>query len=224
MADIKRKATTRPESRRGMTKGQIRAERRVRSRTRQRRKRFLLGFAGLLFAIVFITALVIPRNTQSTNVQGVNTGGHIALDSDDGRSHIDDNTSQGGPYSVVPATSGDHWFGASTAAGISSPARWGRYTEAIPDEVLIHNLEHGGIGLHYDCEEECPDIVSELNDILPSNPSQYIMSPYSGLPGKIAITAWRHHLYLDEIDVDQIREFIAEYKDRAPESVPGNSW
>ncbi|HIK88054.1 MAG TPA: DUF3105 domain-containing protein [Dehalococcoidia bacterium] len=222
MADIKRKATTRPESRRGMTRGQIREERRVRSRARQRRKRFLLGFAGLLFAIVFITALVIPRNTQNNTVRGVNLGGHIALDADDGRDHIDDNSSSGGPYSVVPATSGPHWFGSSTVAGISSPTRWGRYKAAIPDEVLIHNLEHGGIGLHYDCAEECPEIVSELNDILPSNPSQYIMSPYSGMPSKIAITAWRHHLYLDEFDAEEIRRFIDEYKDRAPESVPGN--
>ena len=69
-----------------------------------------------------------------------------------------------------------------------------------------------------------PEIVAELNDILPSSPSQYIMSPYSGLPSKIVITAWRHHLYLDEVDVEEIRRFIDEYKDRAPESVPGNSF
>ncbi len=41
---------------------------------------------------------------------------------------------------------------------------------------------------------------------------------------KIAITAWRHILYLDEFDEAQIAEFIDEYLDRAPESVPGNSF
>ncbi|MBN4064133.1 DUF3105 domain-containing protein [Dehalococcoides mccartyi] len=224
MADTNRKATTRPDSHRGMTKGQIREERRVRSRSRARRKRTLLGFAGLLFAIVFISALVIPRNTQSTNVQGINTGGHIALDADDGRGHIDNNVDAGGPYAVVPATSGSHWFGPNTGAGIPSPARWGRYEQILPDEVLIHNLEHGGVGFHYDCEEECPDLVKQLDDMIPRSPSMYIMSPYAGLPSKIAITAWRHHLYLDEFDEDAIRDFIDEYQNRAPESVPGNSF
>ncbi|MBT4125649.1 MAG: DUF3105 domain-containing protein [Chloroflexi bacterium] len=224
MAETKRKATTRPDSRRGMTKGQIREERRDRSRARARRKRSILTFAGVLFAIVFITALVVPRNTDTSTGGGVNSGGHIALDADDGRGHIENNTDRGGPYSVVPATSGAHWFGANTAAAVSSPARWGRYVEALPDEVLVHNLEHGGIGFHYDCEEECPDIVKALDDLIPRGSIQYIMSPYAGMPSKIAITAWRHHLYLDEVDVEQIRRFIDEYQDRAPESVQGNSF
>jgi hypothetical protein len=226
MADTKRTATTRPESRRGMTKGQIREERRERSRSRQRRKRSLLMFGGVLFAIVFIAALVVSPNLtpQSSGGGGVNTGGHIALDTDDGRGHIDGNTPHDEAYSVVPATSGPHWAGSTTPAGLPSPARWGRYDGVLPDEILIHNLEHGGIGFHYDCEEECPEIVKALDDLLPRNPSQYIMAPYPGLPSKITITAWRHHLYLDEVDVDQILEFIEEYQDRAPESLIQNQY
>jgi len=226
MADTNRKATTRPASRRGMTKGQIREERRVRSRARQRRKRSLFMFGGILFAIVFIAALVVSPNLtpQSTGGGGVNTGGHIALDPDDGRGHIDVNSPYADAYSVVPATSGPHWAGATTSAGLPSPARWGRYDGVLPDEILIHNLEHGGIGFHYDCEEECPEIVKALDDLLPRNPSQYIMSPYPGLPSPVAITAWRHHLYLDEVDVDQILKFIDEYQDRAPESLIQNQY
>jgi hypothetical protein len=94
----------------------------------------------------------------------------------------------------------------------------------IPDEILIHNLEHGGIGFHYDCEEECPEIVAALDDLMPQNPSQYIMSPYQGLPSKIAITAWRHHIYLDEVDAEEILKFIEEYQDRAPEQVYQNQY
>tara|TARA_A100001037_G_scaffold58660_1_gene50802 strand:+ start:408 stop:1085 length:678 start_codon:yes stop_codon:yes gene_type:complete len=220
----KRKATTRPDSRRGMTKGQIREERRARSRSRARRKRTLIGFAGLLFAVVFIAALIVPQNAPSNNTRGINTGGHIPIDPDDGRGHITNNIDRGGPYSVVPATSGAHWFGPTTASGSSAPARWGRYTDILPDEVLIHNLEHGGIGFHYDCEVDCPDTIKALDDLIPRNPSMYIMSPYPGMPSKIAITAWRHHLYLDEVDEDQIRKFIDEYQNRAPESVPENPY
>ncbi|MEE8045780.1 MAG: hypothetical protein V3T49_02960, partial [Dehalococcoidia bacterium] len=123
MADIKRKATTRPASRRGMTRGQIREERRDRSRSRKRRKRALLTFAGVLFAVVFIMALVIPRNTQTAGGQGLNTGGHIALDNNDGRGHIADNTTTFGEFTEQPATSGPHWFGPTTAGGAPAPAR-----------------------------------------------------------------------------------------------------
>ena len=164
------------------------------------------------------------RPTPEKSFTGVNTGGHIELDPDDGREHIDDNAPYSGTYSVVPATSGPHWAGATTSVGIPSPARWGRYQGVLPDEVLVHNLEHGGIGFHYDCETECPEIVKALDDILPNDPSQFIMSPYSGLPSRIAITAWRHHLYLDEVDVEAIIRFINEYQDRAPESFKQNQY
>ncbi len=226
MADKKRVATTRPENRRGMTKGQIREERRTRSRARARRKRSLLMFGGILLAIVFIAALVVSPNLnpQSSSGGGVNTGGHIALDPDDGRGHLDNNTPYTGEYSVVPATSGPHWNGSNTPIGVPAPARWGRYDAFLPDEVLIHNLEHGGIGFHYDCEEECPEIVKALDDMIPRNPTQYIMSPYPGLPSKIAITAWRHHIYLDEFDEEEIRRFIDEYQNRAPEEVFQNQF
>ncbi len=225
MADIKRKATTRPDSRRGMTKGQIREERRNRSKGRARRKRSLLMFGGILFAIVFIAAIVIPSNFGAQNNSGgVNSGGYLEIDTDDGRGHIEGNTPHTEAYSVVPATSGAHWAGATTPLGIPSPARWGRYDAVIPDEILIHNLEHGGIGLHYDCDDECPEIVAALDDLMPRNPSQYIMSPYPGLPSKIAITSWRHHIYLDEVDVEEILKFIDEYQDRAPEQVYQNQY
>ena len=105
-----------------------------------------------------------------------------------------------------------------------SPARWGIYEEFLPDEVLIQNLEYGGVGFHYDCPDACPEDVQALLDLIPAIPSQYIMSPYPGMPSKFVITAWRHHLYLDEVDEDAILEFVEEYKDRAPESVAGNSF
>ena len=182
-------------------------------------------FGGIAFALVFISALVLSPNLTPRSgggLRGVNTGGHIELDVDDGAVHIPGNAYNVGGYSVVPATSGPHWAGPTTPAGFPAPARWGQYEQALPNEVLLHNLEHGGIGLHYDCEVPCPEIVQALDDIIPRNPSQFILSPYVNMPGKIAVTAWRHHLYLDEVDEEEIRKFIDEYQDRAPESVPTN--
>jgi len=44
------------------------------------------------------------------------------------------------PYNSVPPTSGWH---------VEVPADWGIYQEPLPDEILVHNLEHGGIVIHY---------------------------------------------------------------------------
>lgn len=54
---------------------------------------------------------------------------------DIGRNHIAEGQLYEG-YSSRPATSGPHW---------GAPARWGAYSAQLPDERLVHNLEHGGI-------------------------------------------------------------------------------
>jgi hypothetical protein len=184
---------------------------------------------AIVLAVVFIAGLIatpgLARNRHN-QLQGLNTGGPVSLDEDEGQTHVAPGAGHAA-YGVKPATSGPHWHTApTTLAPYGAPARWGVYEERIPDEVLIHNLEHGGIGLHYDCPDGCPEIVQGLEDVVPSNPSLYIMSPYAGLPApyKIAITAWRHHMYLETVDREKILEFIREYQNRAPESVPGNQF
>ena len=44
------------------------------------------------------------------------------------------------PYNSNPPTSGDHY---------AQPADWGVYQNELPDEQLVHNLEHGGIWISY---------------------------------------------------------------------------
>ena len=216
-----------------MSRSQIRAERRARSQGRKRRRRRLIIAGGSVIALVLIAALLVgpgltPNRGSGDQPLGLNTGGHIPLDVDDGREEIEPGGIRG-PYSVIPATSGPHWRtlplpGEDSVAPHGSPARWGVYDEFLPDEVLVQNLEYGGVGFHYDCPDGCPDDVQALLDLIPTNPSQYIMSPYPGMPSKFAITAWRHHLYLDEVDGEAIRKFVEEYRNRAPESVLGNSF
>lgn len=140
----------------------------------------------------------------------------------DGTEHIQ----PGAPhlqYSTRPATSGPHWSTAPTqAAPLGSPVCWGGYDQPIPDEALVHNLEHGGIGLHYNCPGGCPELVSSLKKLMPASRSQFVLSPYLGMPTKIAVTAWRRLLTLNEFDEAKLKSFINQYKDRAPESVDRN--
>ena len=220
----KRVATTRPDHRRGMTRSEIRNERRRRSESRKKRRRTIYIIGGTVLAVIFILSLTVgpglARNLQTTTPDTtpntLNTGGPVPLDPDDGRQVISTDVSGTG-YSTKPATSGQHWLGASTPAGTSAPARWGVYDIALPDEVLVKNLVNGGVGLHYNCPEGCDDIVAALKDVAPT--TQYVISPYPDMESKITITAWRHHLNLDTFDRAAIADFINAYLDRAPESV-----
>jgi hypothetical protein len=229
----KRVATTRPDNRRGVTKSQIREERRQRSATRKRRRRMVYMSGGSVLAIVFILSFTLGpgliSNRQTDSGGNINTGGPVAIDTDDGQAHVTVGSTNY-TYSVKPATSGPHWQAPEAWTGpggqvVSAPADWGTYDFPLPDQVLLHNLEHGGIGFHYDtekCGDTCAELVDQFKGIAPR--TQFIIAPYTGLETKIAITSWRHHLFLDEFDAAKVQEFIDEYLDRAPESVPFNQY
>ena len=72
-----------------------------------------------------------------------------------GETHIDLGQSHAS-YNSVPATSGWHY------AQPLAPVRWGLHDEVVLDEYRLHNLEHGGVGVHYDCPEGCPELVAQL--------------------------------------------------------------
>ena len=190
---------------------------------------------GSVLAVIFILSftigpgLVSNRQSHGNGGGDINTGGPVAINPDNGGQHISLGTFGSG-YSEKPATSGPHWQGAEAwelpnGRMVDAPADWGKYDYPLPDEVLIHNLEHGGIGFHYDtelCGDTCDELIKQFEDIAPR--TQFIISPYAGLDKKIAITSWRHSLNLDEFDEAAIQEFIDEYLDRAPESVPFNQY
>lgn len=232
--DTNRVATTRPASRRGKTKSQIRSERRQRSQARKKRRRTFYITGGSVLAAVFILALTLGPGLGAGHGGGahvgeggnINFGGPVPIDGDDGALHIPIGQ-RGTGYSENPPTSGPHWIGRdawtlTNGDEVDAPADWGIYDVPLPNEVLIHNLEHGGIGLHYNCPEGCDDIVEALEDFVPRSRAQFVMSPYPNMEPTIAITAWRHHLHLEEIDEEQILDFIDAYQDRAPESIPTN--
>ncbi|MSQ34765.1 MAG: DUF3105 domain-containing protein [Dehalococcoidia bacterium] len=221
-----RVATQRPEDHRGMSKTDLREIKRERSRGRKGRRRMLITVGAAIFAGTFIAGLVLPGvfDSRQNTRAGLNKGGPVSIAEDEGREHVAAGQSHA-PYMTKPATSGDHWFTPPvTLAPYGAPARWGIYDEVLPDEVLIHNLEHGGIGMHYDCPDGCDDLVNRIKDLVTTSKSQFIVSPYLGMPKKIAITAWRHVMYMDAFDQEKIIEFIREYQDRAPESLPNNQF
>ena len=217
-------ATTRPDNRRGLTRGERRAQRRSKSDGRKRRKRYIIIAIGSTVALLFILSLLVPGGSgnQTSSNANLNAGGPVEILDDQGRSHITPGEA-GGPYLTIPPASGPHWItNPSETVPTGSPARWGAYGTPLSDEAQIHNLEHGGIILNYNCAEDCSELVDQLQSVIPGQGAPFILAPYPNMSTRIAITSWRHIDQMDEFDADRLNAFIDAYLDRAPESVPGN--
>jgi hypothetical protein len=141
-----------------------------------------------------------------------------------GRDHIEKGQ-QHVAYNSKPPTSGPHWN-----IGGEAPVAWGIYKEPIPDEAQIHNLEHGGIAIQYNCRD-CPDLVQQLEDFynrytqanklpLMPNSTKVIVAPYYDMPNKIALTAWGHIDTFDQFDEQRITKFVEAYRNKGPEAAP----
>ena len=132
-----------------------------------------------------------------------------------GRAHITPGQSHPS-YNSIPATSGWH-YNLPLA-----PVRWGVHDDMVADEYLIHNLEHGGIGIHYDCPDGCADLVEQLTEIADRAETEglkVLLSPYPGMDTPVALTAWTFIEKLEGFDGDRIRSFINSHESspNAPE-------
>jgi hypothetical protein len=135
----------------------------------------------------------------------------------DGRTHIDEGT-QGGPYSSTPAASGPHW---------PQPIAWGVYPDPIPQEPVIHNLEHGGIVIWYQADQVSPTDVADLAEYTrrwnATERYKVLMAPWAGedFGAPMAMVAWTWLLYLDELETGTMDQFIDQHYGDAPEPAGG---
>ncbi|MGH2350531.1 MAG: DUF3105 domain-containing protein [Chloroflexota bacterium] len=197
-----RDGASRRDARRLRRQQQLEARQRLEAA--ERRKRRLIWAGGIAVAVLALAGLVYwlvsPQPgppVQSFPIQG---RAHIGR----GQEHP--------PYNSTPPTSGWHFADAVAPPGI--------HTEPIPNEVQVHNLEHGEVMIQYDCPSGCPEMVSQLEAIVRSYPSKVLLAPYPGIGRPIALTSWGKLAYLDDVNEPFIRRFIAQNKDKAPEFFP----
>ena len=107
-------------------------------------------------------------------------------------------------YSTVPPTSGDHW---------STPAFCGFYDRELPDEQIVHNMEHGNLIISYNLPDQAK--VEELKQLV-TNLSGWnlwgIARPYTKIPeGTVAMSAWGVLDSFQGINEDRIKTFFETY-------------
>lgn len=148
----------------------------------------------LVGAFVLIIGMIIWSSI------GPSPGTSVA---DMGNVHIESVDSPHTSYNTIPPTSGPH---------IGSIASWGIHDEQIADEIQTHNLEDGGVIVHYDPERVSAELIDELKDIVRSYSSSLILEPYEGLNTPIVLTAWGKIDELESFDEQRIKDFINAYR------------
>ena len=122
------------------------------------------------------------------------------------KNHVDDGTIVA--YNSVPATSGDHYFSAQ---------RCGFYTSEIPDERVVHNLEHSNIVISYNLPDQ-NDVMAleEVYNGLGGWKDHYtVVRSYSKIaPGQVALSAWGVLDIMEGVDQERIERFYEHYLGR----------
>jgi hypothetical protein len=180
-------------------------------------KRFLaiLGVIIVIFLGIFI---VTKSSNNKANPPSEKLGVYHPEQSKD---HIP-RGQQHEPYSSDPPSSGPHY------ADAGAPAPWGVYIEEVPDEVFLHNEEHGGVIVTYNPNLLPADQIKKLQTLFAppySNPNfkpnRAIVTPRSKNTKPIQLAAWTYTLNLDSYDEAKLMNFYLQRVNRAPEPGAG---
>lgn len=107
-------------------------------------------------------------------------------------------------YSTTPPTSGDHW---------DWWARCGFYEEGLPDERIVHNLEHGNIVVSYNLPAGGElDQLKGFMDNFELAPAWAVTRYYDKIAeGTVALSAWGVLDTMEGVDEDRIEKFFRSY-------------
>lgn len=126
-----------------------------------------------------------------------------------GRNHIASGTAGSG-YNSNPPSSGPHW---------SNPAKNGVYDSQIPDQQIIHSMEHGHVWISYK-NDVSDEVKNKLKEIVKEDDWKVILEPREQNDSKIALVAWGRVLAMDNLDEEKVKDFIRTYRNRGPENTP----
>jgi len=115
-------------------------------------------------------------------------------------------------YNTDPPTSGPHY---------AQPTRAGFYDNALTDETLVHNLEHGYVIIWYNCadlaEAQCQTLKTQIRDVMDRSGPKLIAVPRPNMDALIALTSWGRIHKMTSFNEAEISDFANFFRGRAPE-------
>lgn len=177
-----------------------------RQQARSKRNRLIGLVSGITGGVAAVTVLIVfvvtsgSSTAPASSIDGVET--FSGLTSNHVAGTVD--------YPQSPPVGGDHnqvWLNC------------GVYTEQVPSENAVHDLEHGAVWITYDPERVTG---TELNALRAATPTTYaILSPFAGLDQPMTISAWGAQLGFSEADDPRVDQFITKYWQSSSAPEPG---
>ena len=115
------------------------------------------------------------------------------------------------PYNSSPPTSGPHY---------EIPAETTFFTEPLPTEQLVHNLEHGQIVIWYNPDAPA-ETLSDIENIVQQEPLASAALPYTDIesPHQFVLTAWTALQRCEKESQEVVDDFRREYQGKGPEKI-----
>ncbi|MGG7466114.1 DUF3105 domain-containing protein [Plantibacter sp. YIM 135347] len=156
----------------------------------------VVGGVAIIAVLATSIWLTIPKYASypgggtgtGTDIAGVktfqNTAGHV-----EGKVDYPQNPPAGGEHNPV-------WLNC------------GVYTEPVPNENAVHDLEHGAVWVTYDPSISA-DELAKLKSLIPS--TYVVLSPYKDLPSPIVLSGWNVQLQVSNASDKRIPQFFQEF-------------
>ncbi len=202
-----------------------------------------LIWGGIIGAVVIIAGFVLLSSSTAAYACSIQLDPASAAPSasivgqpedDMARGHV----AVGTPvtYTYCPPASGKHYNAAGQ--GPIAPRFYGPDDTTVP-QAWIHNLEHGGLVILYNCARSGCDTTSldqlrQLTATFPTSPRCNIagglLSPvvtrFDTMKSSFAAVLWNRVLFMDTLDTQKILEFfknVAETENPEPQCNPSGS-
>jgi hypothetical protein len=109
---------------------------------------------------------------------------------------------------------------------------WSTHPSPLPRGNYLHNLEHGGVALLYNCDPACPDVVRQLEAIAEAFPvdplcqavglrNRILITADPDLGSRVGAAAWTHAYRADCVDKAHLRAFVDQHYGMGPEALCG---
>ncbi|MGH2735200.1 MAG: DUF3105 domain-containing protein, partial [Actinomycetota bacterium] len=122
-----------------------------------------------------------------------------------------DHTDQPVGYPMVPPVTGAH---------APSAGQCGTYSQQIPDENFVHNLEHGVVAILFDPGTVDQATVNAIEGLIGEYDDHTLSAPYAGMETPITVASWGEMMRLETFDEAAAREYIDTFRGDGPEDQP----
>ena len=182
---------------------------RAKERARKRKRMLTIG---LIAALVIAAALFGgKRALQTKQVVGRAAKGADCVSKSPSELPASPHLNPGDPtpeYNSNPPTSGLH---------LPSTAPGGAADETIDSKLLVHNLEHGYIVIHYKGISDKD--TGAIQDLVDSYADGVISQPNTEITSPVAMVGWGSLQTCKKVSISVIKSFIKEHCNKGPEKL-----